>query len=87
MELAATATNNGNKANYTYGADPNNRKTWDAGRLVFVLVLLCVVVAAIVDCMPSFEIFSVTDARRVVDDAVSALSQTHTHTRTHAHRY
>jgi hypothetical protein len=32
-ELAISATNNGDKATYTYGEDPNNRLTWDGGRI------------------------------------------------------
>eukprot|EP00596_Hydrurales_sp_CCMP1899_P008395 CAMPEP_0119044726 /NCGR_PEP_ID=MMETSP1177-20130426/33973_1 /TAXON_ID=2985 /ORGANISM="Ochromonas sp, Strain CCMP1899" /LENGTH=632 /DNA_ID=CAMNT_0007015301 /DNA_START=493 /DNA_END=2391 /DNA_ORIENTATION=+ len=32
-ELALSATNNGDKAAYTYGEDPNNRLTWDGGRI------------------------------------------------------
>ena len=31
-ELASFATNNGDTAYYTYGADPNNKNTWDAER-------------------------------------------------------
>lgn len=33
--LALLATNNGNSAGYTYGATPNNPKTWDANKVIF----------------------------------------------------